>query len=220
MRVLRSGKVRLLTGAASQGTSRESAADQLGAGRDRRRDGRHRQRHRDGGRHVGQPPSPPTRVSPSISRRSACAKKSSSSRRICWRRRSTISSSTRNAPSCAAYRRWARASPLLASASIGIAGLWPKRSGAGRDPLLCARAATYCNGTHIGKIATCHVRILNYVVAHDAGRLINPLIVDGQIQGGVAHRRRQRAVRSDELQHRGLTTTFGDLLRSRPTCRR
>ena len=29
--------------------------------------------------------------------------------------------------------------------------------------------------------------ILNYAVAHDSGKLINPLIVDGQIQGGVAH---------------------------------
>jgi carbon-monoxide dehydrogenase large subunit len=31
------------------------------------------------------------------------------------------------------------------------------------------------------------VTILNYTVAHDSGRIINPLIVDGQVQGGVAH---------------------------------
>ena len=31
------------------------------------------------------------------------------------------------------------------------------------------------------------VKILRYTVAHDAGRVINPLIVDGQVQGGVAH---------------------------------
>jgi carbon-monoxide dehydrogenase large subunit len=31
------------------------------------------------------------------------------------------------------------------------------------------------------------VTILNYTVAHDSGRVINPLIVDGQVQGGVAH---------------------------------
>ena len=36
-------------------------------------------------------------------------------------------------------------------------------------------------------IETGAVRIVNYAVAHDSGTLINPLIVDGQIQGGVAH---------------------------------
>jgi carbon-monoxide dehydrogenase large subunit len=33
---------------------------------------------------------------------------------------------------------------------------------------------------------TCAVRVLRYVVADDCGRVINPLIVDGQIEGGVA----------------------------------
>ncbi len=31
------------------------------------------------------------------------------------------------------------------------------------------------------------VEIKRYIVVHDCGRLINPLIVEGQIQGGVAH---------------------------------
>ena len=51
--------------------------------------------------------------------------------------------------------------------------------------------AAYCNGTHIAEVEvdpdTGAVHILNYTVAHDSGTLINPLIVDGQIQGGVAH---------------------------------
>lgn len=51
--------------------------------------------------------------------------------------------------------------------------------------------STYCNGTHIAEvevdIGTGAVKILNYVVAHDSGVIINPLIVDGQVQGGVAH---------------------------------
>jgi carbon-monoxide dehydrogenase large subunit len=34
---------------------------------------------------------------------------------------------------------------------------------------------------------TCMVEIKRYIVVHDCGRLINPLIVEGQIQGGVAH---------------------------------
>jgi 2-furoyl-CoA dehydrogenase large subunit len=31
------------------------------------------------------------------------------------------------------------------------------------------------------------VRILDYVTVHDAGRLLNPLLADGQVRGGLAH---------------------------------
>ena len=31
------------------------------------------------------------------------------------------------------------------------------------------------------------MKLLDYTVAHDSGNIINPLIVDGQVQGGVAH---------------------------------
>ena len=34
---------------------------------------------------------------------------------------------------------------------------------------------------------TAMVKVLRYVVVHDCGRVINPLLVEGQIQGGVAH---------------------------------
>ena len=51
--------------------------------------------------------------------------------------------------------------------------------------------AAYANGSHVAEVAvdieTGSVEILRYVVAHDCGNLINPLIVDGQVQGGVAH---------------------------------
>jgi len=51
--------------------------------------------------------------------------------------------------------------------------------------------AAYCSGTHVAEVQvdamTGGVKILRYTVAHDAGRVINPLIVDGQVQGGVAH---------------------------------
>lgn len=33
---------------------------------------------------------------------------------------------------------------------------------------------------------TAEIRILRYAVVHDCGRLINPMIVEGQIHGGVA----------------------------------
>jgi carbon-monoxide dehydrogenase large subunit len=49
----------------------------------------------------------------------------------------------------------------------------------------------YANGTAVVEVEvdveTGAVRILRYVVAHDCGRIIHPLIVDGQILGGVAH---------------------------------
>jgi carbon-monoxide dehydrogenase large subunit len=51
--------------------------------------------------------------------------------------------------------------------------------------------AAYCSGTHVVEVQvdamTGGVKITRYTVAHDAGRVINPLIVDGQVQGGVAH---------------------------------
>lgn len=52
------------------------------------------------------------------------------------------------------------------------------------------RSVTFSNGTHIAvvevDIETGIVKVLDYVVVNDCGRLINPLIVEGQIQGGVA----------------------------------
>ncbi len=51
--------------------------------------------------------------------------------------------------------------------------------------------AAYCNGCHAVEVEvdveTGAVAILRYAVAHDSGNLINPLIVDGQIEGAVAH---------------------------------
>ena len=51
--------------------------------------------------------------------------------------------------------------------------------------------AAYCNGTAVVEVdvdaETGKVEILNYSMAHDSGRLINPFIVDGQVQGACAH---------------------------------
>ncbi len=52
------------------------------------------------------------------------------------------------------------------------------------------RSVSFSNGTHVAEvdvdIRTGMVQVLNYVVVNDCGRLINPLIVEGQIYGGVA----------------------------------
>ena len=78
--------------------------------------------------------------------------------------------------------------------------------------------ASYCNGTHVVEVEvdpmTGAVTILTYVVGHDSGNVINPMIVDGQVQGGVAH-----GVGNALFEHmkydadgQPLTTTFQDYL--------
>jgi carbon-monoxide dehydrogenase large subunit len=50
---------------------------------------------------------------------------------------------------------------------------------------------TYTNGTHVAEVEvdiyTGAVKVLRYVVVHDCGRMINPMMVEGQVQGGVVH---------------------------------
>lgn len=78
--------------------------------------------------------------------------------------------------------------------------------------------ASYCNGTHIVELEvdpmTGGVEILNYTVAHDSGNIINPMIVDGQVQGGVAHgigNAMYEWMKYDDDAN-PLTTTFQDYL--------
>ena len=62
--------------------------------------------------------------------------------------------------------------------------------------------------------ATGAVTILRYVVAHDCGRLINPLLVDGQIRGGVVHgigNALHEHMRFDAVAQ-PVTTNYGDYL--------
>ena len=78
--------------------------------------------------------------------------------------------------------------------------------------------SVYSNGTHVAEvevdIETGAVRILRFTVAHDCGRVINPLVVDGQIVGGVAHgvgnALFERMVYDEHAQP--LTTHFGEYL--------
>jgi carbon-monoxide dehydrogenase large subunit len=67
---------------------------------------------------------------------------------------------------------------------------------AGMDPGLeathyfAAPRPTFAAGLHVAVVdverATGRIAIVDYVIANDSGRLINPLIVEGQIHGGVA----------------------------------
>src|SRR5258707_11019794 len=78
--------------------------------------------------------------------------------------------------------------------------------------------ASYCNGTHVAEVAvdplTGGVKLLRYTVAHDSGNIINPLVVDGQVQGGVAHGVGNALFEWMKYDRDGqpLTTTFQDYL--------
>ncbi len=78
--------------------------------------------------------------------------------------------------------------------------------------------ASYCNGTHVAEVEvdphTGAVTLLDYTVAHDSGTIINPLIVDGQVQGGVAHGIGNALFEwmKYDAEAQPLTTTFQDYL--------
>ena len=79
-------------------------------------------------------------------------------------------------------------------------------------------ALTYGIGCHAVEveidIGTCGVRILRYIVVNNSGRIVNPIIVAGQLHGGVAH-----AIGNSLLEWMGydeqaqpLTRNFADYL--------
>ena len=85
----------------------------------------------------------------------------------------------------------------LGEVAMRLAGFSGVAIPAGVEPGLAAEGyfqsntLTFANGSNACEVevdpATGQVTILRYVVAHDCGRLINPLLVDGQIRGGVVH---------------------------------
>ena len=79
-------------------------------------------------------------------------------------------------------------------------------------------ALTYGIGCHAVEVEvdvdTCGIRLLRYAVVNDSGRIINPMIVEGQIVGGVVHAIGNSLFElmayNDEAQP--LTTNFADYL--------
>lgn len=112
----------------------------------------------------------------------------------------------------------------LASIALKLDGSSGMPMLAGFEPGLAAtayyeaRKNTFANGTNVAEvevdIETGAVKILRYIVAHDCGRLINPMLVDGQVRGGVVHgignALFERMVYDEQGQP--LTTTFADYL--------
>jgi carbon-monoxide dehydrogenase large subunit len=82
----------------------------------------------------------------------------------------------------------------IAVKSIGMPGF---SMAGGMEPGLEATAyfkpdqSAYSNSTHVCEVEvdveTGFVRVLRHTVMHDCGRVINPMVVEGQIVGGVAH---------------------------------
>ena len=77
-------------------------------------------------------------------------------------------------------------------------------------------ATTFAGGTNAAivevDVETGNVTILRYLVVHDSGVIINPMIVEGQVHGGVAHgignALHEAAIYGDDGQL--LTATFAD----------
>ncbi|HXV72850.1 MAG TPA: xanthine dehydrogenase family protein molybdopterin-binding subunit [Acidimicrobiia bacterium] len=108
---------------------------------------------------------------------------------------------------------------LAAGAQSTFGGSLPEgqtRPGLAAEQVLRYGGSAFTYGTHVAEVAidpeTGHVGVLRYVVVHDCGTLLNPMIVDGQIDGGVAHglgnALSERIVHDDNGQP--LTTSFMD----------
>jgi carbon-monoxide dehydrogenase large subunit len=109
----------------------------------------------------------------------------------------------------------------LARLAQGIPGVsFPAGQAAGLEhtAYYTPSQAAYCSGTHVAEvevdIMTGGVKVLRYTVAHDSGRVINPLIVDGQVQGGVAHGIGNALLEWMQYDENAqpLTTTFADYM--------
>jgi len=82
----------------------------------------------------------------------------------------------------------------VAKASLGIAGnylLGGLPPGMEASEQFVVNEMTYANGTAVAVVEvdaeTGGVTVLDFVMAHDCGRVINPMLVDGQLHGGIAH---------------------------------
>ncbi len=77
---------------------------------------------------------------------------------------------------------------------------------------------TYSNGSALAEVEvdeeTGGIRVVRFTIAHDCGRMVNPVMVDGQVMGGIAHGLGnalfERMIYDDSAQP--LTTTLADYL--------
>ena len=199
IRVEPDGHVRVAVGLHNHGQGHETTIAQLAAyelGIDAERHRRHLGRHRDRALrpgHVGEPQHGDQRQRDAAGRARHQGARSCASRRRCSRPIPATSTSRTGACSCAARPRatcpsapW-RAGPR--TSRICCPGTrsrgWRPRAATCRPTR--ARSPAPPHAAHVELDAeTGAVRILRYVVAEDCGTMVNPLIVEGQVHGGVA----------------------------------
>ena len=76
----------------------------------------------------------------------------------------------------------------------------------------------YANCFHVCEVevdmGTGHVQVLRYVAVQDSGKIVNPLIADGQVHGGIVHGIGNALFEWMGYDENGqpITTTFGDYL--------
>tara|TARA_R110000782_G_scaffold199763_2_gene288643 strand:+ start:6242 stop:8647 length:2406 start_codon:yes stop_codon:yes gene_type:complete len=107
---------------------------------------------------------------------------------------------------------------VIASGAPGMAASENFEPGLEHTSYFTPARSTYANGTAVTEvevdIETGYVKILRLILAHDCGRVINPLVVDGQVYGGIAHAIGNALFEQLLFDESGqpLTTNFGEYL--------
>jgi carbon-monoxide dehydrogenase large subunit len=120
----------------------------------------------------------------------------------------------------AGVRGTGRAVPIreLARLAHHQAHIFPELSPGLTESATYDPPGTFSNACHIAivevDVELCAIRVERFIVAEDAGRLINPMIVDGQIMGGVAQGIANALLEEIVYDATGniLTATFADFL--------
>jgi aerobic carbon-monoxide dehydrogenase large subunit len=80
------------------------------------------------------------------------------------------------------------------------------------------QASVYSNGTAFAEVevdpGTGYVKVLRYGVAHDCGTVINPMLVEGQVIGGISHGLGNTLLERHSYDENAqpLATNFGEFL--------
>ena len=93
--------------------------------------------------------------------------------------------------------------PLSRVAAAVAPGRAPRNVGLEEVHYFVPETATFGSGTHVVAVEvddeTGRVNLLDYVTLDECGRMVNPMIVEGQVHGGVAHGIGNAAVRGGGL---------------------
>jgi len=109
----------------------------------------------------------------------------------------------------------------IAIALRGAAGYkFPEGAGVGLEETrhFMNQSMAYANCVHVCEvevdIGTGHVHVLRYIAVQDSGKIVNPQIAEGQIQGGIVHGISNALFEWMGYDENGqpITTTFGDYL--------